>query len=138
MNIDQQTQDNTIDATQERTSEMPSGYQPMPYEIPENPLTRKRKIIIGFFIFFIILLFGLSIIFFRQVKPKTDSGDMTKLSLTPTKPIGAINTDIYPMATSSAFLEIESSISALAASISAYSAQDPSLSPPVIELSLGF
>jgi len=43
-----------------------------------------------------------------------------------------------PFATTSAFLNLDTAVSSFSASVKSYTTSDPSLSPPVIDLPLGF
>lgn len=59
---------------------------------------------------------------------------------TPTPTIPSSPTPIRtlsPIATTSAFLTLDSSVASYAATVKAYNTSDPSLSPPVLDLNLG-
>jgi hypothetical protein len=90
--------------------------------------------IIKIFVIIIILLLGISGFLYYQ---KQHQNPVT-MQPTPTPTETSVNKLVNPIATSSAFIELENSVASLSAKINSYNANDPSLSPPVIDLSLGF
>ncbi|OGG01809.1 hypothetical protein A2Z33_00930 [Candidatus Gottesmanbacteria bacterium RBG_16_52_11] len=118
---------------------------PPPQQIPETPLpavkplTPVRKGMTAWSILAISIialsLFGLGILISARflVKPPAVVPQPTGIPVTPT-PVREIN----PIATTSAFLDLESAVNQLTGAVSSYSPQDSAAAPPVLDLPLGF
>lgn len=82
----------------------------------------------------LIAIIGGATWFFTKAKPESGPSQTEAPARTPSPtPIR----NVSPVATTSAFLALEQSISTLSANIAATNADDPTLTPPIIELDLG-
>ena len=88
---------------------------------------------IGFTILLIGALAG-AVWFFTKAKPAPTPNQVEAPILSPTPtPVRSAS----PVATTSAFLALEQSVASLATALGATSGDDPTLTPPIIELDLG-
>jgi hypothetical protein len=116
---------------------------PMNVETPalENPPIQPAKksftlwAKVGIVLGVIVLV---AIIWFVVSKNLSDKKDVPiQVVATPT-PTPIINSGVSPIATTSAFLQVEQSIASLSARIAGFSPIDSQVVPPVLDLPLGF
>ncbi len=86
----------------------------------------------------IIVVIGIIVI--ANIRSATQKPQIT-MTPTPTTTMTPTPTPIRtlsPFATTSAFISLETSVASVAASVKTYNTSDPSLSPPILDLPLGF
>jgi len=110
---------------------------PVPEPAPPIPQPDKRPVPV-WLIGLVAIVLGSAVLFaitqpLRTAKPVTPSDKTNQTAPTPT-PIRNLST----IATQSAFVTFDQSVASLSGVIRAYNIQDPSLSPPVLSLPLGF
>jgi len=134
-------------------NEQPAGTPPITTDIQENAtlepalqpssapvppeMTKKRvpwvAILLGVAILMMGAIYGLQV--GRSVKVQTPTPSVAPTANPTTETVK--QRELAPVATASAFLEIERSIASLSAAINAMNTNDTSLNPPSIELPLG-
>lgn len=102
--------------------------QPPPVPRPSLNLWLVAAVVVVAGIFVLIAVTATTVANRRQT-PQLPTASLTP-SPTPTR-------NLSPLATQSAFLKLEQAVASLSASIGSYSPQDPSLSPPTLDLPLG-
>lgn len=101
-----------------------------------KPEIKPRINIINILVIIVILLFITGGILIYKII--ADKQTIAMPTPTPTPTTYPIDTAKHPISTSSAYMELQQRVSNLEQSIRSYNAYDPALSPPVIELPLGF
>jgi len=128
----------TLPATQIPTPNPEEAFQPVIQPSVEKPYTEKPKsklvpILMGIAV---VLLGGIYGLLISQVqKPK-----VTQIAATPTptaEPTLSTRQPLSGIATSSAFVSLESSVASLSAAINALNVSDTTLNPPTLDLPLG-
>lgn len=121
----------------------PANPAPMPPGVEPTPATPQAKpdnhILVIAASVIVILILILAIIALA-IQGKNNSGQIT-VTTTPTLgplPTSVPNRPLSAIATQNAFLEFERQVTALSATLNSTNTTDVSLTPPVIELSLGF
>lgn len=126
----EQTQ-NTLQPQMPQTSDQPQASAVSPVIQPKNSST--LLVIIAGVIVLLLGTLGLFIYKIMQKPPKPII--MVKIPPTPTPtPVRILST----LATQSAFLKLEITIASLSSQLNNYVVDDPSLSPPILDLPLGF
>lgn len=116
-----------------QTETVSAPVNPIPSTIPKKGISLRTGIIV------IIILLIISIIVGYFVSKGFYSNEQTSenpiVNITPTT---SVNTTINPIATSSAFLQMETSIASLSSRLSGFNPIDSQIVPPVLDLPLGF
>ncbi len=125
----EQTQNPLQPPTTEASVNVPTT-EPLPVATAK---TAQKPLVIAGVIVLLVGTIGLFIYKNLQKPPKPVLVVQTQPTPTPTP------TRIFsPLATQSAFLKLQSTVASLSAQLNNYVVDDPSLSPPVLDLPLGF
>lgn len=126
-----ENQKNLTDINPQPDPAPPAGRNYMP--APATPGKPKSKTIylVYFGLIIVILVFG-----YLWLRPETETNQPENPQ--PTATIQPQNTSLHPIASDSAYLNVKLQITALSNAINAYNPMDPTLSPPILDLPLGF
>jgi hypothetical protein len=100
------------------------------------PVVKKKLpvgLIIGFTVLFLLVFGGMVFVQSRANRAVTPVAVVTPTE----EPTPTIASRLSPIATSAAFLQFDSNLASLSATINAFSLSDGSLTPPTIDLDLG-